>query len=109
MAQQKSAIINDKLHRGVIHTKSEIEKALKGLEGAALKRELLRLAREAFYVVESKVRTKTEAVDLGLNRYWSGALCKNGHISDRYVKCQGACVQCRRESTKSWKSGRKAA
>ncbi|GKW21872.1 hypothetical protein PEC302107_36010 [Pectobacterium araliae] len=41
--------------------------------------------------------TRAEAARLGLNKYYTGRKCKNGHDCERYVmSC--TCVQCARES-----------
>ena len=38
-------------------------------------------------------RTKAEADQLGVNRYYTGKPCKNGHISERYV-VNRLCIEC---------------
>ena len=44
------------------------------------------------YDPEVKLSYK-EAVDLGVNTYWTGVACSNGHLDHRYV-CNRKCVKC---------------
>jgi hypothetical protein len=37
--------------------------------------------------------TRTEAATLGLNKYYTGIACRNGHVCERYT-VNGACVDC---------------
>ena len=46
-----------------------------------------------------EIVSKEEARARGLNRYFTGEPCKNGHVSERITK-SGSCVECRR----IWKS-----
>ena len=45
-----------------------------------------------------KIVTRLEAAKAGLNRFYTGKPCRNGHLSERYV-LNGTCVQCAFEST----------
>ena len=65
-----------------------------------------------------KIVSKKLAKKLGLNRYFTGIECKNGHTAKRAV-CGGACVECvrlaniknkdkRTASAKRWKDANKA-
>ena len=38
-------------------------------------------------------KTKREATRLGVSRYFTGKICKHGHIAERY-KTGGSCVVC---------------
>lgn len=49
-----------------------------------------------------KIISRNAAIGLGLNRYFTGVECKNGHINERYV-CNHRCVTCLREQTARWK------
>lgn len=40
-----------------------------------------------------KIITRMEAAQLGLNRFYTGKKCRNGHLSERYV-LNGTCVEC---------------
>jgi hypothetical protein len=42
------------------------------------------------------VITRQEAIERGLNKYYTGEPCVNGHIAERYVK-NGECVECKKE------------
>ena len=39
--------------------------------------------------------TRKKALDLGLSKYFTGKICKNGHIDYRYANC-GGCIQCKK-------------
>lgn len=41
--------------------------------------------------------TKSEAISLGLDRFFTGKPCKNGHIDFRYAKGDSPCLQCCRD------------
>lgn len=43
--------------------------------------------------------TRQEAIDVGLKKYYTGTICKNGHVSEQYVVNHG-CVMCVMESQK---------
>lgn len=51
--------------------------------------------KEARRVHGDKVITKKEAVAAGLNRYFIGRECKNGHVHERYISTN-QCVLCMR-------------
>ena len=40
-----------------------------------------------------KIVTRMEAAKAGLNRYFTGKYCRNGHLAERYV-LNGTCVEC---------------
>jgi hypothetical protein len=40
--------------------------------------------------------TRKRATLLGLKRFFTGEPCRNGHISERYNKPGGQCVECNR-------------
>lgn len=40
-----------------------------------------------------KIITRMEAAKLGLNRFFTGKKCRNGHMAERYVM-NGTCVEC---------------
>ncbi|CAI1023487.1 Uncharacterised protein [Serratia ficaria] len=40
-----------------------------------------------------KIITRVEAAKLGLNKFYTGKVCKHGHLSERWVN-NGGCVQC---------------
>lgn len=40
-----------------------------------------------------KILTQREAAELGLNKFFTGKQCKNGHRSERWT-ISGECVQC---------------
>ncbi|MEW5560632.1 hypothetical protein AB1287_10345 [Enterobacter asburiae] len=44
-----------------------------------------------------RIITRMEAAKSGLNRYFTGKPCANGHKAERYV-LNGTCVQCAMES-----------
>lgn len=46
--------------------------------------------------------SRAEARARGLIRYYTGKICKNGHIADRYSH-NGCCAECVRVAVKSWK------
>lgn len=39
------------------------------------------------------ILTRKEAITMGLNKYFTGKPCSNGHVSERYVQ-SGSCSQC---------------
>lgn len=46
-----------------------------------------------------KAKTKAEAKQQGLNRYFTGKLCPKGHLSERITRSgSGSCVACARAS-----------
>ena len=53
--------------------------------------------------------TKQQARDSGLLVYFTGKPCKHGHISERYSKGNGECVQCCKEKSKKWYSDKERA
>ncbi|HFL4765544.1 TPA: hypothetical protein ACG33R_001170 [Escherichia coli] len=40
-----------------------------------------------------KIITRMEAAQRGLNRFYTGKKCRNGHLAERYV-LNGTCVEC---------------
>lgn len=46
-----------------------------------------------------KIVTRMEAAKSGLNRFFTGKPCRNGHIAERYV-INGTCVECANNSAK---------
>jgi len=42
------------------------------------------------------VITREQAKDLGLDKFFTGIPCKNGHISERYMNSRGSCIECER-------------
>lgn len=40
-----------------------------------------------------KIVTRMEAAKAGLNRFYTGKECRNGHLAERYV-LNGTCVEC---------------
>jgi len=50
-----------------------------------------------------KIVTRMEAAKSGLNRFYTGKKCRNGHLSERYV-LNGTCVQCAFESANRHRS-----
>lgn len=40
-----------------------------------------------------KIVTRMEAAKAGLNRFYTGKACRNGHNAERYV-LNGTCVEC---------------
>ncbi|MGH6113597.1 hypothetical protein [Enterobacter hormaechei] len=44
-----------------------------------------------------KIVTRMEAAKAGLNRFYTGKACRNGHKAERYV-LNGTCVECAIES-----------
>jgi hypothetical protein len=47
------------------------------------------------------IRKKREAKALGLDRYYTGKLCKHGHDDERYMST-GECISCRKRVTNNW-------
>lgn len=47
--------------------------------------------------------TKTEAIDQGLVRYFTGIPCRKGHVSERLVK-SGHCIACNAEKSSRYRS-----
>jgi hypothetical protein len=43
--------------------------------------------------VTTTPRTREEAAQRGLSRFWTGRACKSGHVAERYAS-NGQCVQC---------------
>lgn len=50
--------------------------------------------------------SRKQAIALGLKKYFIGKLCRNGHLSERYV-AGWQCVQCQRDAEKRWYPYRK--
>lgn len=46
--------------------------------------------------VTTPLRTREEAAQRGLSRFWTGRACKAGHVAERYAS-NGQCVQCNHE------------
>lgn len=42
---------------------------------------------------QAEILTRSQAYDRGLERYFTGQPCKNGHISERRVRSYG-CIEC---------------
>lgn len=55
--------------------------------------------------VERLVITRQEAIDNGDNRYFTGIVCRNGHMVERKVKGY-VCVACSRDRQKARKKAR---
>ena len=54
-----------------------------------------------------KLISKEEAINLNLNKFFTGIKCNNGHISERYIK-DGKCVSCvALRGKKYWKNRKK--
>lgn len=51
--------------------------------------------------------TKEQAIEAGLNRYFTGKPCKKGHVSERYVKSKGICVKCSEDARKIYNAENK--
>ena len=51
---------------------------------------------------ENKLISLKDAIDKGLTKYFTGKPCKNGHVSERYVK-RGRCVECDKKVSSEWK------
>jgi hypothetical protein len=49
------------------------------------------------------ITTRAEAIAAGLDRYFTGKQCANGHLSPRYVS-QHRCVDCRAERDKKYRT-----
>lgn len=47
--------------------------------------------------MDTPIVSKAEAIELGLNKYFTGIPCKKGHISHRYTK-NGSCFGCTLEN-----------
>lgn len=47
-----------------------------------------------------KIITRSEAAKAGLTKYYTGAACRNGHVSERYT-VNGACVECNASHAKA--------
>lgn len=47
------------------------------------------------------VISRQEALSLGFRKYFTGKICKNGHLSERRVY-NSACIQCCKIATKQW-------
>jgi len=45
----------------------------------------------------ASIITRDEARERGLKRFFTGKLCRNGHVAERYVS-DGKCVECKREA-----------
>jgi 5-methylcytosine-specific restriction endonuclease McrA len=52
---------------------------------------------------QPKIVTKTEAMWLGLKRYYTGVPCIRGHLAERRVKGD-ACVECQKLAQAAWKA-----
>jgi hypothetical protein len=55
--------------------------------------------------IEILPKNKSEAVSLGVRRYFTGKPCKNGHLENRDVK--HGCLGCRKEKKKAYKKTEK--
>lgn len=55
-----------------------------------------------------KVTTRKEALELGLNRYFTGKPCVNGHVAERYT-CNKTCVVCEAQRKAKARAKKKAA
>lgn len=54
--------------------------------------------------MDSRIVSRAQAKQLGLNRYFTGVACRNGHISNRYT-VNGLCHGCAsQENKKSYQS-----
>lgn len=54
-----------------------------------------------------KLISKEKAINLGLNKYFTGIKCNQGHLSERYVR-DGKCISCiKLRSNKYWKIRKK--
>ncbi len=51
-----------------------------------------------------EVITKSQAKALGLRKYFTGLICKRGHVAERFI-C-GGCVECSALKSKMWYSDR---
>jgi hypothetical protein len=47
-------------------------------------------------MIDDQIITRTEAMALGLIRYFTSKPCKRGHIAERYV-LRSKCIECNRE------------
>lgn len=47
-----------------------------------------------------KIISRTQAAKLGLSRFYTGKVCRNGHISERYTT-NGVCCECQAEHSVS--------
>ena len=47
--------------------------------------------------------TRSEAKERGLKRYFTGNMCKHGHVVERFVS-DGSCVACRYRQISDWRS-----
>jgi hypothetical protein len=48
-----------------------------------------------------KATSRAKAKALGAPLYFTGNLCKNGHLSDRFTS-NGSCLACNRETARAW-------
>lgn len=53
-----------------------------------------------------EVVSKKEARDLGLKKYFTGKMCKHGHVSHRYVS-NGHCIKCTEKSNSEYRKENK--
>lgn len=51
---------------------------------------------------EIKIRTREEAIERGLTRFFVGAKCRNGHVAERMVN-DLSCLACKRAGTAQWR------
>lgn len=51
--------------------------------------------------MNKEIITRKEAIELGLDRYYTGKPCKNGHMSERYTKTS-ACIECLKTNSLNW-------
>jgi hypothetical protein len=49
-----------------------------------------------------EIITPQKAFSAGLNKYFTGVPCKQGHICERYIR-NGGCVQCTSSAIRRWK------
>lgn len=46
-----------------------------------------------------RIVTRQESLARGLNRYYTGKACRNGHVSERYT-LNSACIECVVDNTR---------
>lgn len=57
--------------------------------------------RDAEVFHEGPIVGRHEARDSGLDRYFTGKPCRNGHVAQRYIK--GGCIVCKGSQSKRWR------
>src|ERR1039458_2004942 len=50
----------------------------------------------------SEIITRKEALSKGLKRYFTGMLCQNGHLSERYTN-NHICAECAKKHAAQWR------